>query len=162
MKSILNFSFNIDHLRIWGEHNSSSRFGGSTSHSTLRSTAEGWRVFVGLLFFGLCPTFPSPLWNERGKETDWEIKRARVCQRKTGRREKKRGREEDRVGLAALAWGYGLCCHGNRGEEEEEVAGEGLVSVSWGRVSPLVCEPTSGSGWDNTPGGDLCWKAARL
>lgn len=151
------FILNIDYFSIWGECKGRLELHVSLDgYSTqLKSTAEGLRVFVGLLFFGLCPTFPSPLWNKRGEETDWEIKRVRVCQRKTERRKRERG---DRVGLAALAWGYSLCCHGNSGEEEEE----GLVSVSWGRASPLVCEPTSGSGWDNTPGGDLCWKAARL
>ncbi len=89
----------------------------------------------GSYFFGLCPTFPSPPWNERGEETDWEIKRARARQRKRQRgRGERRERErlrDDRIGLAALAGGYSLRCHGNRGEgEEEEEEEEGSVSVS--------------------------------
>lgn len=60
----------------------------------------------------------------------------REGKRQTGRsREgeyaRERGREkdcrEDRIGLAALAGGYSLCCHGNSGEKEEEE--EGSVSV---------------------------------
>lgn len=50
----------------------------------------------------------------------------RVCQRKTERERERERLREERIGLAALAGGYSLCCHGNSREEEEE----GLVSLS--------------------------------
>lgn len=63
--------------------------------------------------------------------------RERERQTDGGKRERLRG---DGIGLAALAGGYNLCCHGNSTEEEEEA----LVSVSSGGTSPPVCRPSRG------------------
>ena len=151
---------NVKAFNIFAETLIISILKGSVSSSLdgystpLRSTAEGLRVCVGFLFFWVMSHFPlSPVKWERGRDRLRDQESESLPEKDTEREER------ERIGLAALAGGYSLRCHGNRGEEEEE---EGSVSVSWGRASPLVCEPTSGPGWDNTPGGDLGWKAARV
>uniref|UniRef100_A0A8P4G0P8 Metastasis associated 1 n=1 Tax=Dicentrarchus labrax TaxID=13489 RepID=A0A8P4G0P8_DICLA len=71
----------------------------------------------------LTPIKSSPILNN-GSPT---ILGKRTYEQHNGLDGERRRLREDRIGLAALAGGYSLCCHGNSGEEEEE---EGLVSVS--------------------------------
>uniref|UniRef100_A0A8D3DNT0 Metastasis associated 1 n=1 Tax=Scophthalmus maximus TaxID=52904 RepID=A0A8D3DNT0_SCOMX len=105
------------------------------------SAAEGLRVSVVLLFFlGYVPLSLSPVKRARGRD--------RLRDQESESMPEKDGERGDRIGLAALAGGYSLCCHGNCREDEEEEEEEGRVSVSRGRASPLVCESTSGRGWE--------------
>ncbi len=149
---------NVDYFNIWGEW-TSFLHGSLSGYNIVKIHCRRVKSLYGaFIFLGYVPLSPLPCEMREGKrQTErsraWE--HARERQRGRGERERLR---EDPIGLAALAGGYSLCCHGNSREEEEE----GLVSLSWGRASPLVCEPTSGPGWDNTPAGDLSWKAARL
>ena len=111
----------------------------------------GSQIFF--IFLGYVPLSLSPVKRERGRDRLRDQERESMPGRERGRE-----REGDRIGLAALAGGYSLCCHGNCREEEEEEEEEGSVSISWGRASPLVCESTSGRGWNNTPAGDSRFK----
>lgn len=88
----------------------------STATTQLRSTAEGLRVSVGRLFFWVMSHFPlSPVKRERGRDRLRDQESESLPERETERRGRERLRE-DRIGLAALAGGYSLCCHGNSGE----------------------------------------------
>lgn len=114
------------------------------------------KSLTGALYFleGNVPFSPLRCEMRAGRRpTDRAIKRVST-------RQKERERETQRTIAGGSDW---PCCFSWRlqsyvvmvTEEDEE---EGLVSVSWGRSSQLVCEPTSGT----SPGGAYGWNAARI
>lgn len=105
----------MEYFNIWEECKGTSELGGSLDgYNPVEIHRRRVKSLCGaLIFLGYVPLSPLPCEMREGKR---QTERSRVWEYA---RERPRGRE-DRIGPAALAGGYSLCCHGNSEEEEEE------------------------------------------